>query len=236
MIFFACGEIDLNSARLLGFGRLSSCCPPDYLPVESPNGHQEESTTLYASGTRGLVSMPCLNPKTFFNLPFPSASICAAIKTTYLHTLNAITADLTCKLSSNSLTVTITEQDHRGLFLAPGVELVSCPIQSAQTALSSYLTFVSPRNEMNVIIWAACLPTLIPIFQRSFAIISSWKVSRARHHERNIPGKAFSLDGIDQTNPQSRAVAVSRLSGLNRFNDYGQSDKAYILERGIIGK
>ena len=90
--------IELNTSRLLGSGRF----PPRYsaydVPLETPIGSEEKSTTLYAPWFGDFVSTAVCNLEPSSDAFHSSASICAAVKASYLLTLTA-KADITCEWS-----------------------------------------------------------------------------------------------------------------------------------------
>lgn len=83
-----------NLSRLLGSGRL----PPRYstydVPLEISTGTEEKSAVLYAPWTGNFVSTAVCNLEPSSDAFYFSASICAAVKASYLPALTA-EADIT---------------------------------------------------------------------------------------------------------------------------------------------
>lgn len=99
-------------------------------------------------------------------------------------------------------------------------------------------SFITPRrrsNEVNAIIYAACIPTVIPIFTRSYDRFSSWAASKARDHKTNTSDQVIRLDSNDGTTAKPKRTMFLRSPlGDDRNESERQSGTTHILELDFV--
>ena len=100
------------------------------------------------------------------------------------------------------------------------------PLHSLKT---STITSCRSRNEVNAIIYAACIPTVMPIFTRSYQKLASWAVSKARDHKTNTGDEVIGLGNGNTTPGPKRTPSRSPL-GSGRIESDGHSDMTQMLE------
>ena len=120
---------------------------------------------------------------------------------------------------------------HRAHCPTSDMEFVSLesnlPLHSFQT---STVISCRSRNEVNAIIYAACIPTVMPIFTRSYQKLSSWAVSKARDHKINSDDDVIRLSSNGNTTPGPKRIPSRSPLGSGRIESDGHSGMTQMLE------
>ena len=91
------------------------------------------------------------------------------------------------------------------------------------------------RNEINVIIYAACLPTLMPIFKYCSETISRWSVSGPPSDNSNNFSEAIRLGSLDGKISRPKKIFSSLPSEDGRIVSDRHIDRTHILEPDFMG-
>ena len=130
------------------------------------------------------------------------------------------------------------EPNHRDYCLSFDMELVSLELTAfswLKVSCNIIITFGGSRNEVHAIIYAACIPTVMPIITRSSMKLPSWISFRARHHKINISDGVLRLGSIDgATSPSKRRTCSSSVED-GRIGSNGPSDKKSVPELDFSG-